>query len=391
MKIGLSTSVIQRGQTGIAEYVFSLVRAFELHAEAHQFVLFVLADDLPLLEFARKFTRLVVVPETFRPPLKDIFWHQMILPKLARQFRLDVLHVPSYRRLPWARHCALVATVHDLAAFHVKKKYDRARMLYGRVIARELARRQDAIITISQNTARDIKQFWRLPDEQITVIHHGINHKRFFPVVREAAKAAEANHFGLCQPFFLYVARLEHPAKNHLRLIEAFEDFKWETKSPWQLVLAGGDWHGAEKIHETVRRSRFKSDIRCLGFVSAAELPLLYRDAGVFIYTSRLEGFGFTPLEAMACGCPRQCSTRGALGEVVGKAAVTVEPENVSALKLQMVRLAADENLRARFRAAGLERARQFSWQRAAVRTLEVYARAASRARNRVAKPNRNL
>ena len=196
-------------------------------------------------------------------------------------------------------------------------------------------------------------------------------------------RATGLKHFGLDRPFFLYVARLEHPAKNHLRLIAAFENFKAETKSPWQLVLAGGDWHGAEKIHAAIRRSQFKNDIRCLGFVPEAELPLLYRAADVFVYPSLHEGFGFPPLEAMACGCPVLCSTRGALGEVVGDAAATVDPENVSALKFQLTRLATDERLREQLRAAGLDRARQFDWRRTAARTLEVYARAVSRAKNR--------
>ncbi|HEX4646315.1 MAG TPA: glycosyltransferase family 1 protein [Verrucomicrobiae bacterium] len=379
MKIGLSTSVIQRGRTGIAEYVFSLVREFEAHTGTRRFVLFVLEEDLPLFEFAKHFVRLVAVSEAFRPPLKDIFWHQTILPRLARRLGLDVLHVPSYRRLPWRKPCALTATVHDLAAFHVAKKYDWKRMFYGRGVARRLAERQDEIITVSQNTARDIGTFWKLPREKITVIHHGVDHGRFFPVLHEIARSTGLKHFGLDRPFFLYVARLEHPAKNHLRLVAAFEQFKSETGSPWQLVLAGGDWHGAETIHAAISRSRFAGDIRCLGFVPEAELPLLYRSADVFVYPSLYEGFGFPPLEAMACGCPVLCSARGALGEIVGNAAVIVDPEDVPALKSQLARLAADAGWRERLRAAGLEHARQFDWQRAAARTLEVYARAAAR------------
>ncbi len=327
------------------------------------------------------------MPEKFRPPLKDIFWHQMVLPQLVRELELDVLHVPSYRRLLWPRPCALVATVHDLAAFHVAEKYDEARMFYGRVVARQLAQRQDEIIAISQNTACDIEKFWRVPREKITVVHHGVDHGRFFPVVHEIAKANGTNHFGLRRPFFLYVARLEHPAKNHLRLIGAFEKFKAETKSPWQLVLAGNDWHGAEKIHGAIRQSHFKNDILCLGFVPEAELPLLYRAADVFVYPSLYEGFGFPPLEAMACGCPVLCSTRGALGEITGGAAAIVEPEDVSTLKFQLARLAADEKLRKQLRAAGLERARLFDWRRTAAQTLEIYSRAVSKAKSRVQQP----
>ena len=379
MRIGLSTSVIQRGKTGVAEYVFSLVRGFAAHAGAHQFVLFALEADLPLFEFAKPFVRLVGVSESFRAPVRDIVWHQTALPRLARTHELEVLHVPSYRRLPWARACALVATVHDLAAFHVAGKYDRLRMFYGRAVARRLARRPDEIIAVSHSTARDITRYWGLPDNRLTVIHHGVDRGRFFPVERDLAAAAAKDRFGLSGPFFLYVARLEHPAKNHLRLLEAFERFKAETKSPWQLVLAGSDWHGAESIHAAICRSPFKHDVRCLGFVPAEDLPLLYRAADVFVYPSLYEGFGIPPLEAMASGCPVISSARGGLGEVVGEAAAVVEPEEAPALSRQLARLAQDECLRARLRAAGLERAREFDWQHATARTLDVYARAVSK------------
>jgi len=382
VRIGLSTSVIQRGKTGIAEYVFALVRAFGRAGSRHQFVLFVLEDDLPLFDFAWEMAQIVSVPERIRPPLRDIRWHQTVLPGLVREHRLDVLHVPSYRRLLWRHPCALVATVHDLAAFRVAKKYDWKRMLYGRVVARQLARRQDEIIAISENTARDIAKFWKLPVGQVSVIHHGIDCQRFTPAPSEIAKAVGRQRFDLHQPFFLYVARLEHPAKNHIRLLEAYNRFRLETKLPWQLVLAGSDWHGAEVIHAAVRRSAFASDIRCLGFVLEGDLPFLYRAADVFLYPSLYEGFGFPPLEAMACGCPVLCSTRGALGEVVGTAAATVEPEDVSALKRQLTRLATDPSLREHLRAVGLERAVSFDWQRTATQTLEVYARAARQAKS---------
>src|SRR5436190_678719 len=133
MRIGLSTSVIDRGRTGIARYVLSLARAYANSGTRHQFLLYVLEEDLSLFDFLRPSMQLVPVPERFRPPLKNILWHQQTLPQLARIHQLDVLHVPSYRRMLWRRPCALVATIHDLAPFHVSNKYDWKRMFYGRV------------------------------------------------------------------------------------------------------------------------------------------------------------------------------------------------------------------------------------------------------------------
>ena len=256
MNIGLSTSVIQRGKSGVAQYVFALVAALSRHAVRHDLTLFVLKDDVPLFDFARESAKIIPVSERFRPPLKDILWHQTILPSLARAHRLDVLHVPSYRRMLWPRPCALVTTIHDLAPFHVVGKYDWKRMFYGRVVARWLAHRQDKIIAVSQNTATDILGFFKLPAENVSVIHNGLDHAHFFPDLTEAAKQFVTQRFDLREPFFLYVARLEHPAKNHVRLIEAFNRFKAETKSQWRLVLGGSDWHGAQTIHAAIGNRR---------------------------------------------------------------------------------------------------------------------------------------
>jgi glycosyltransferase involved in cell wall biosynthesis len=376
MKIGLSTSVIQRGKTGIAQYFFALVRAFIPHLDRHQFTLFVLEDDLPLFGFAAKQMNLVTVPEQFRPPLKNIFWHQTALPNLARRHEIDVLHVPSYRRLLWPRPCPLVGTIHDLAPFRVANKYDWKRMFYGRVIVRRLARRQDQIIAISQNTARDVNAFFAVPHDRITAIHNGLEHDRFFPGPRDAARADVARRHGLQHPFFLYIARLEHPAKNHVRLISAFNEFKQTTRSPWQLVLGGSDWQGAELIHAAIKQSPFTTDIRSLGFVEDADLPALYRAADVFVYPSLYEGFGMPPTEAMACGCPVICSTRGSLGEVVGDAAAIVDPEDVASITQQLTALAGDASLREQLRIAGLAQAKNFTWEKTAAETLKVYHRA---------------
>jgi len=376
MNVGLSTSVIQRGRSGIAQYVFALVAALSRHPTRPDLTLFVLENDIQLFDFAEGSAKIIPVSERFRPPVKDILWHQTILPALARAHRLDVLHVPSYRRMLWPRPCALVTTIHDLAPFHLPGKYDWKRMLYGRRVARWLTRRQDRIIAVSHNTATDIFGFFRAPAARVSVIHNGLDHDRFFPDSAEAAKQFVAGHYGLHESFFLCVARLEHPAKNHVRLIEAFNRFKVETGSTWQLVLGGSDWHGAPFIHAAITESPFRSDIRCLGFVAKEALPQLYRAATVFVYPSLFEGFGFPPLEAMACGCPVLCSTRGALGEVVGNAAETVDPEHVVALKTSLAGLASDQTLRARLRAAGLARARHFDWQETAAKTLDVYTTA---------------
>jgi glycosyltransferase involved in cell wall biosynthesis len=326
---------------------------------------------------------LIPVAEKWRSPLKNIWWHQFVLPGLVKKLDLDVLHVPSYRRLIWRRPCALVATIHDLAPFRVSKKYDWARMIYGRVVAKRLAKRQHEVIAISRNTAQDIQTFFNLPATKLNVVHNGLDHAKFYPLPVEEAKAEARKMFSIEKPFLLYVARLEHPGKNHVRLVTAFNQFKSETCSDWQLVLVGSDWSGAEVIHRRIKESPFNNDILCLGFVHDDQLPILYRAADLFVYPSLYEGFGMPPVEAMACGSPVLSSHRGSLEEVVGEAAAQVDPEDITAMKWQLIRLTSDPAAREQLRSAGFKQAQRFSWERSARQTMEVYARACHRARVR--------
>ena len=376
MRIALSTSVIQRGRSGVGQYVLSLVRALIPAAARHEFTLFVLEDDMPLFGFAAGSMRLEAVPERHRPPARDILWHQAALPRLLRLHGIEVLHVPSYRRMLWPRPCALVSTIHDLAPFHMAGKYDPARMLYCRVVARRLALRQDRIVAVSNATARDVESLFHVPAARLTVIPNGVDHGQFLPGPKARAREAVCAKRGLMGPFFLYVARLEHPAKNHAGLIEAFGRFKAATGSPWRLVLAGGDWHGADTIRGLVRASPFARDIDLLGFVPPGDLPDWYRAADVFVFPSLYEGFGMPPIEAMACACPVLSSTSGALGETVGGAAGILEPRDVEQIQAQLARAAADPVWLGQLREAGLLRASGFNWKTTAEATMGVYLRA---------------
>ncbi len=373
MNIALSTSVMQRGKSGVGQYVLALTRALLAHANDVNFSLLVLEEDVPLFDFARDKMRIVPVAEKWRPAVKNILWHQTVLPRWIADNQIDVLHVPSYRRMLHKAPCKLVSTIHDLAPFHVKGKYDLARMFYGRVVVKSLAKRQDQVVAVSTNTARDVQRFFDVPMEQQKVVLNGIDHTRFNPGDKAEAKAYAGLRWGLDQPFFLYVSRLEHPAKNHVRLIEAVDSFKKRTGSDWQLVFAGSDWHGAEHIHDAIKASAYAKDIRTLGFVEDAALPDLYRAASCMTYPSLFEGFGLPPVEAMACGTPVISSIAGSLDEVVGNAAQIVNPEDVGDIAEAMQFIATNKERRSHLVRAGLQNAQRFDWSKNAEQVMAAY------------------
>jgi glycosyltransferase involved in cell wall biosynthesis len=272
-----------------------------------------------------------------------------------------------------------VGTIHDLAPFHVKGKYDLARMFYGRVVVKSLARAQNELIAVSHCTARDIERFFGIPQSRIHVIHNGIDHDRFFPGDSDAARAWVSERHGISAPYFLYVSRLEHPGKNHVRLIDAFVDFKKSTGSDWQLVLGGGDWHGSDVIKAAAASSACAKDIRFLGFVPESDLPNLYRAARGMVYPSLFEGFGLPPVEAMACGTPVISSARGALEEVIADAALVIDPENVADMSRALAGLYADAGRADVLKSKGLANAARFHWSRTAEQVAGIYDKAAGR------------
>ena len=370
MRVALSLSVVQRGRSGVATYLFGLLDGLAAIDAPVKVILLGLAEDRPLFERWLDRCEWESVAETWRPAVRNLLWHQTALRGVLRRVRADVLHVPSYRRIVWRPPIPQVVTIHDCAAFAVKGKYDAARMFFGRQVVPRLARRAQAVVTVSAATADDVTRYFGLRRDGLRVIWNGIDHRRFRPPA-PAALAEFRARLGLTRPYLLYVARLEHPAKNHVRLIAAFEELaSAQPGLPHDLVLAGADWHGADEIRARVAASPLQARIRLPGFVATEDLPLWYGGADLMVYPSLFEGFGLPPVEAMACGCPVVCSDRGSLAEVVGDAARIVDPEAPAEIARGISEVLAAP---AAWTDCGLRRAALFSWDAMARATAKVY------------------
>ena len=378
IRVALSTSVVQRGRSGVASYVFGLLDGLRAIDAPVELTLLGLEEDRPLFEPWLDRCAWEPVPERWRPAVRNVAWHQTRLRGVLKRLRADVLHVPSYRRIVWRPPVPQVVTIHDCAAFAVKGKYDPARTFYGQRVVAPLARAADAVMTVSHATALDVERYFHRPGARIEVVWNGIDHAAFRPLPFADARRAAAEKFAQGAPYFLYLARLEHPGKNHVRLIEAFERFVKDNPAREEhLIFGGADWHGADVIHERMRVSPWRGRIRNLGFVAKADLPLLYNAATAMIYPSLFEGFGLPPVEAMACGTPVISSTRGSLGEVVGGAARLIDPESVEDMAAALEEVSLDD--REEWGRRGIAHAAQFRWENTARAVVESYQRAARR------------
>ncbi|MHB1004887.1 MAG: glycosyltransferase family 4 protein [Chloroflexota bacterium] len=326
-------------------------------------------DFAPDERFSLRFSRLPT-----RRPVVRILWEQFWLPLALRGDGADVLHSLGYVQ-PLACPSRTVLTVHDLSFLLYPGNFNAANRLYLSNFTRLSAKRADRIVAVSENTKRDVVRLLGVPAEKVAVVYHGI--EPHFRVADPAEVSAFRARHGLPERFILFLGTIE-PRKNLDTLVEAFGRLK-RSGLPHGLVLAGAKGWQWGPVFAAVERLGLARDVFFPGYVPYDEQPLWYNASELFVYPSLYEGFGFPPLEAMACGAPVIASGTSALPEVVGDAGLLVDPRNVDSLAEAMHHVLNDADQRERMRALGVARARAFTWEEAARQTAAVYYAAGAR------------
>ncbi len=373
MRVGIDTFGADGGKSGLSQYIIKLLQQLALIPNGPEFEVIVYDDEKSLFIPPGDKMAPICFSKRLHNPLINLAWHLVGLPRLCQKRGYDVLFLPAAnRRAPFWLPCPSVGTVHDFSSTHVEDKYDKARMFFIKRYTPVLIRRLNMVLTVSENSKRDIVSFCGIPEEKVVVTPNGVDLEVYFPQPGNSALERLQAKYAIRAPYILYVSRIEHPGKNHVRLINAFSQLKAKTKIPHQLVIAGTPWGRAEEVYDTAARSAYTEDISFIGFVDGSDLPSLYGAANLFVFPSLYEGFGMPILEAMACGTPVVCSNVSSMPEVAGDAALLFDPYDEDDICRVMEEILENDELRGKLVQKGIERSGLFSWANAAYKTLEV-------------------
>jgi glycosyltransferase involved in cell wall biosynthesis len=371
LRIAIDAHSVGTGLGGNETYATNLIEALAEIDAVNQYTLYVTRREA-VERFTNRWPNFTVRATLPHTPFIRI---PLTLSAELRRHPVDVLHVQY--TAPLFVPCPLVSTIHDLAFEHLPETFKRRSWMQLRLTVRHTAKKATHIITGSDYSQRDIIERYQIAPERVIVIPPAAS-KRFAPVTDEAEMSRVRRLYGIEGDYILAVGSIQ-PRKNLTRLLAAYADLRRrspQAKLP-RLVLVGKcAWLFDETIR-TIDELDVSQSVTLTGYVPEGDLPALYSGALCFVYPSYFEGFGLPPLEAMKCGAAVIVGNKTSLPEVVGDAALLVDPFDVDDICSAIEKVMVDANLRSHLRAKGLERAELFDWRETARKTLAVYEKAA--------------
>lgn len=376
MKIGFDLRTLAEGKiTGVEIYTRSLLNALLNLDQANEYRLFFNAFNSSkhgLLNFEKKNVTLCV--RHFPNRLLNLSMLVLKSPKIDKLLgEVDIFFSPRYLFTAVSGNCPLVVTVHDLSFIHFPNFFSRKQRLWHSIVSDKSAcLKAAAVIAVSDATKNDLLRTFGLDRKKVFAIHPGLDHLKYHARRDSGEEATLKTFYGLRRPFILYLGTIE-PRKNILGVIAGFEKLMAVKKYDLDLVLAGGLGWLYNRILKRIETSPFKDRIRLLGRVPEKLKPSLYRMAEVFVFPSFFEGFGFPPLEAAACGTPVVVAHNSSAFEVMQNAALYANPYDAGQIAVSLENFLSDSELKSEYVSRGLERVKNFTWDKTARQTLEVF------------------
>ncbi|MCC6546488.1 glycosyltransferase family 4 protein [Candidatus Sumerlaeota bacterium] len=369
MRVALSALQQRNFLTGTGRYLAEVFRSLVAQRPDSHFLLYAKEDQRSLFPFDGTNGELRILSGCPSSPIKRTLWEMANFSGVLRGDQVDLYHGPA-NFLPPRKICPYVLTLHDMVYFHNPGRTFYARAKYWQWYIRATWRMADSIITVSEFSKQQIMKYIPVPADRIHVVYNGVD-ERFFADPAPELRARVRSGMKLERPYILYVGRLD-PDKNVDRLVAAYKKFVDSGIVDHDLVIAGAkefEWSGTYKF---VMENKLDERVHFTGYIADDLLVPLYSEAAAFCFPSLNEGFGLPVLEAMAAGLPVVTSNISSLPEVIGDAGVQADPFSVDEIAAGLRKVLQPTTAR-EFSEAARARARQFSWQRAAEQTYQVY------------------
>jgi glycosyltransferase involved in cell wall biosynthesis len=294
------------------------------------------------------------------------------IPMWLSMEQADLFHLPQNGfRIPNAKTCKIVVTIHDLIPYFLPEMVRTSFLKRFTREMPEIVARADHILTVSQLSKQDIVKIFNADPKKISVVHSAPT-AAYRQLPLEPIKKYLTIKYGLKKPYLLYAGGL-NPRKNVAELIYAYSKINRDLCNLQQLVILGGNDKHANQLKLLVRSLNLEADVIFPGFVDSADLPLFYNGANLFVYPSLYEGFGLPPIEAMACGTPVITSNVSSIPEIVGDAAIQINPTDTLQLAEAILTVLNNEELHAKLVQKGLNHSKNYNWRQNSTQILEIY------------------
>jgi len=374
-KIAFSCFVYEEGKSGIAEYITSVLSEL---SQKHLIIIHITKHEARFLKEKIPESNNIYYKcynDILQQPVLNLLFHTFIFPFILLFSKTNLLYLPAANRRQMLFYPKFtIGIVHDLAELHLTEKFGFLRWLRMKFFTPLFLKKIHRIIAVSNTTKNDLTLFYKIPAESITVAYNGIKQKNTEQQIRVHSCESVAKENVITpvnnstfniqnSKFILYVSRIEHPGKNHIKLIEAYESLSIDIRSEYDLVFAGNLKENHQTVIERIEKSPCKKNIHLYGFVSNEKLIELYKEASLYICPSLYEGFGLTPVEAMSYGIPVASSTAGALPEVCGECAAYFNPHSTLEIQNSITMLLYDPVLRTQLVEKAYKHIQKFNWE----------------------------
>lgn len=366
LKIGVIYGGISEQKAGMDHYLHQVLLAMKRLAPDHRYIL--IDHRRQQSPFRDHFEQLIV--DLPGHPIGLTRWNLLAVPRILGQF--DLIYSPGlYGPVRIPKKVASVMMVPDLARYLLPRffSFNPVQKILDWYAYPAMLHRYDHILTISRSTQKDLMTLFNIPQEKMTVVYPWAE-EPFQPLVDTEPLVPFIKRYDLQRPFLLFLGTLE-PRKNVVTLIRAFAGLK--DQIPHDLVLVGQRGWKDDPVFKEIERQKLQQRIRWTGYVPDSERVLFYNAADFLVYPSWYEGFGMPLLEAMQCGCPVITSNTSSMPEVVGDAALLVNPDNQEELRKAIFHMIKEAGLAKQLRQAGLEQAKKFSSEISVQKILNIF------------------